>query len=140
MSGNSFNPNQQLYLDSFEGKDKSALDNVHPSVKKQLFREGYRIDSVPGSPNFGKIVKSQNVYKSFKKFNNPAPEDFSLFEQKTNPINIPNNTTISYNSAVDNASKNNNFSANGFTSDFDSYSSAVLFSLLDGGLKTIMLK
>jgi len=131
MSGNSFNPNQQLYLDSFEGKDKSALDNVHPSVKKQLFREGYRIDSVPGSPNFGKIVKSQNVYRSFKKFNNPAPEDFSLFEQKTNPINIPNNTTISYNSAVDNASKNNNFSANGFTSDFDSYSSSADVSVND---------
>lgn len=107
MGGNPNNPNQQAYLDSFQGKDASALDNLDNSVKSQLIREGYRVDRVPGSPNFNKIVHKSQVYtpttRKVEKVDirnvqnqNPAPLDRSLFNPKPDNISVPKSSITSY--------------------------------------------
>lgn len=113
------NPNRDAYLDSFQGKDRSALDGLDPNTKSQILRRGFIIDGTGSSnpndldynPRKDTIVRrgtpsprpNGNNQENRRRYiagqpliNNPAPQDTSLFNVEPDPIRVtqPQSTTV----------------------------------------------
>ncbi len=102
MAGNTKNPFQQEYIDSFQGKDASSTDGLPPETLQQLRSAGYAIDRVGDSdpnspvynPNYNKFYRQG--YGQRTQTSNPAPQDTSLFNVEPDPIRVTQNqsTTV----------------------------------------------
>ena len=109
---------QKAYLDSFQGKDESVLEDLDESTIRNLTRQGYTIDGTGSSnpndidynPRKNTIVRrgtpSPRPYADNKEnrrrylageplVENPAPPDNSLFQEPVvDPIRITTSTPI----------------------------------------------
>ena len=100
MAGNTKNPFQQQYIDSFQGKNVSDLQNLPKTTLSELRSQGYIVDGT-GSPNATDIDYNPN-YNNLRKaprrgsiINNPAPEDRSLYNSPpTDPIRVTQRQTL----------------------------------------------